>query len=229
MVQGQHMHTHAMALIESDKCKTVSIAAKYTVSCQTLISLVGLDGIDPQLKELRDWDIRMLSDPKISEDKQDSHTQNLGEGSRVLSWIWMSAAGNGDNETHEGALRVEWMKLRARKERWQEEVLLLHEEMRQVLAFCEHREAWWIDLSHSQTGLSLPQLEGNKAYALRQASLQQSHRKHFQSLWNNVLSSPQDQVLCELEEKHKNKSLSLGVIENDEDKLLSDDGLDPDK
>ncbi|KAF9504109.1 hypothetical protein BS47DRAFT_1401750 [Hydnum rufescens UP504] len=214
-VRGQHMHTHAMALIESAKRKTASIATKYTVSCQTLISLVGLDGIDPQLKELRDRDVRTLSDPEISEDKQDSHTQNLGEGSRVLSWIWISAG--------------EWMKLRARKERWREEVLLLCEEMRRVLAFCEHREAWWIDLSHSQTSLSLPQLEGNKAYTLRQASLQQSRQKHFQSLWNNILSSPQDQVLRELEEKHKNKSLSSGVIENDEDKLLSDDGLDPDK
>ncbi|KAF9516743.1 hypothetical protein BS47DRAFT_1246921, partial [Hydnum rufescens UP504] len=185
-LHSQHMHTRAMALIKSAKCKTVSIAAKYTVSHQTLISLMGLDSIDPQLKELRDWDVHMLSDPEISEDKQDSHTQNLGEGSQALSWIWMSAAGNGDNETHE-ALWVEWMKLHARKEHWWEEVLLLCEEMCQVLAFCEHHEAWWIDLSHSQTGLSLPQLEGNKVYALHQASLQQSHQKHFQSLWNNVL------------------------------------------
>ncbi|KAF9504606.1 hypothetical protein BS47DRAFT_1262322, partial [Hydnum rufescens UP504] len=185
-LRSQHMHTHAMALIESAKCKTASIAAKYTVSRQTLISLVGLDSINPQLKELRDWDVHTLSDPEISEDKQDSHTQNLGEGSWALSWIWMSAVGNGDNETHE-ALWVEWMKLHARKERWQEDVLLLREEMCQVLAFCEHCEAWWIDLSHSQTGLSLPQLEGNKAYALHQASLQQSCQKHFQSLWNNVL------------------------------------------
>ncbi|KAF9508989.1 hypothetical protein BS47DRAFT_1365591 [Hydnum rufescens UP504] len=131
-VRGQHMHTRAMALIESAKCKTASIAAKYTVSRQTLISLVGLDGINPQLKELRDRDVRTLSDPEISKDKQDSHTQNLGEGSRALSWIWMSAVGNGNNETHEGgvfALWVEWMKLRARKECWQEEVLLLREEM----------------------------------------------------------------------------------------------------
>ncbi|KAF9516424.1 hypothetical protein BS47DRAFT_1360275 [Hydnum rufescens UP504] len=104
MVRGQHMHTRAMALIKSAKRKTASIATKYTVSRQTLISLVGLDGIDPQLKELRDWDVCMLSDPEISEDKQDSHTQNLGEGSRALSWIWMSAAGNGDNETHEGGV-----------------------------------------------------------------------------------------------------------------------------
>ncbi|KAF9513197.1 hypothetical protein BS47DRAFT_1362639 [Hydnum rufescens UP504] len=103
-VQGQHMHTCVMALIESAKCKTASIAAKYTVSHQTLISLMGLDSIDPQLKELRDWDVCMLSDPEISEDKQDSHTQNLSKGSWALSWIWMSAAGNGDNETHEGGV-----------------------------------------------------------------------------------------------------------------------------
>jgi hypothetical protein len=95
------MHTCAMALIKSAKCKIANIATKYRVSHKALISLVGLDRIDPQLKELENWDICMLSDPEISEDKQDSHTQNLSEGLQALLWIWMSTAENGDNETHE--------------------------------------------------------------------------------------------------------------------------------
>jgi hypothetical protein len=98
------MHTHVMALIESAKRKTANIATKYRVSCKALILLMGLDRINPQMKELENRDVCTRSDPEISQDKQDSHTQNLGEGSQVLSWIWMSTAGNGDNETHEGGV-----------------------------------------------------------------------------------------------------------------------------
>ena len=99
------MHTCATALIESAKHKTATIAMKYKMACQALILLVGLDGIDPQLKELGDLDTRVLSDPEISKDKQDSHTWNLSKGSQTLSWIWMmSAAGSKDNETHEGGV-----------------------------------------------------------------------------------------------------------------------------
>jgi hypothetical protein len=67
-------------------------------------------------------------------------------------------------------------------------------------------------------------------YALCQASLQKSHQKHIQLLWNNILLTPQDQVLHELEEKCQKKLLSSAVIENDDDDFpLSDDGLGPDE
>jgi hypothetical protein len=95
--------------------------------------------------------------------------------------------------------------------------------MRRVLAFCEHREKWWKAMSSSQTGLSLAQLEGNRAYALRQASLQQRRREHFQKLWNTVLSRPQEEVLRELEEKRRKKSLSLAVVDDDMDELAPSD------
>ncbi|TFK17285.1 hypothetical protein FA15DRAFT_554523, partial [Coprinopsis marcescibilis] len=67
----------------------------------------------------------------------------LGEGSKQLSWIW-SMSGTGFNEIKESniSLCVEWCKARARVHRWQEECMLLEEEMRQVVAFFD----WEVDL-----------------------------------------------------------------------------------
>ncbi|KAF9508561.1 hypothetical protein BS47DRAFT_1302713, partial [Hydnum rufescens UP504] len=82
-----------------------------------------------------------------------------GEGFCTLSWIWVSQ-GVGDNpdvEMHEGiirvfTLRVEWAKSRARKDRWCEEVLLLEEEMRWVIAFCEWQAERWVERASSRGG-----------------------------------------------------------------------------
>ncbi|KAF8224566.1 hypothetical protein L208DRAFT_1310555 [Tricholoma matsutake] len=40
-------------------------------------------------------------------------------------------------------IRVKWAKARARAEQWQEEVILLEEEMRRVLEFCQWKARWW--------------------------------------------------------------------------------------
>src|SRR4051794_22222389 len=41
------------------------------------------------------------------------------------------------------ALRIEWMKSRARAARWSEEVLLVVEEMCQVMQFLKWKAEWW--------------------------------------------------------------------------------------
>ncbi|KAJ7601666.1 hypothetical protein DFH06DRAFT_939375, partial [Mycena polygramma] len=70
-----------------------------------------------------------------------------GEGQRQLSWIWYTAPGSQD--TADGKLhrdiQVEWMRARARAERWREEVILVEEEMRRVLEFCRWKAQWWKD------------------------------------------------------------------------------------
>lgn len=82
--------------------------------------------------------------------------------SRVLtSWIWMASdtlSQKGDKSLHACkhssatllsillifllAVRREYLKARARKHRWTEEVMLLSEEMRRVLRFLESRSRW---------------------------------------------------------------------------------------
>ena len=68
-------------------------------------------------------------------------------------------------------LRVEWCKARARAMRWSEEVLLLQEEMRRVMAYHAWRARWWDDQSMRSFGLSDELTEGLAAYAQRQAKI----------------------------------------------------------
>lgn len=83
-------------------------------------------------------------------------------------------------------LRVEWCKARARAFRWSEEVLLLLEEMRRVVAYHTWHARWWDDLSYVREDLSAPCEEGYAAYAFRQASIRRALSGNCSLLWRNV-------------------------------------------
>lgn len=70
--------------------------------------------------------------------------------------------------------------------RWSEEVRLLQEEMRRVLAYHEWHADWWELLAFAKTGLSPDKEEGSVAYAYRQASIRLALREECQRLWANV-------------------------------------------
>jgi hypothetical protein len=70
------------------------------------------------------------------------------------------------------AVRVEWSKAKARKERWEEEVDLLCKEMKRVLRFLRWRSLWWeTRRATRQAGVSRELAAGLEAYAGRQAAL----------------------------------------------------------
>ena len=88
---------------------------------------------------------------------------------------------------HQIALRIEWCKARARAHRWQEECLLIAEEMRRVVEFFKWQEAWWRSLSQSLSGVPSDDRmlsEGKVAYALRQAALRAQLCDHFKVQWS---------------------------------------------
>ncbi|KAG1720647.1 hypothetical protein EDB19DRAFT_1646955, partial [Suillus lakei] len=86
------------------------------------------------------------------------------------------------------ALCVEWCKARARAHQWEEEVLLLHEEMHHVLAFFEWQAGWWDKQGAQRQFVSHEFTEGALAYALHQATLHCRMSTHFRSLWEAVPS-----------------------------------------
>lgn len=67
--------------------------------------------------------------------------------------------------------------------RWSEEVDLLSEEMRRVLAFLEWQAEWWVTQRERRIGLTPEQAEGVIAYAERQAALRLAMRSRFKSNW----------------------------------------------
>ena len=66
-------------------------------------------------------------------------------------------------------LRCKWAKSKAHAYRWDEEVQLVAEEMRCVLAFLEWKAGWWDRQGEAQLNVSYDILEGACAYATKQA------------------------------------------------------------
>ncbi|KAJ7097255.1 hypothetical protein B0H15DRAFT_773428 [Mycena belliarum] len=133
------------------------------------------------LKPLLDGDVRGMPHAQFGDpvDKPPS----------VLSWIWIAQVQDpapGSSQAMNEAVRIEWAKARARAMRWTEEVDLLEEEMRRIVQFLAWRGDWW-EAQIAQRGLGDgPQLEGETAYATRQAALQRSLRDRFLLLWKDL-------------------------------------------
>jgi hypothetical protein len=91
------------------------------------------------------------------------------------------------------ALCVEWAKAKARADRWEEEVVLLDEEMRRVLAFCDWKNVWWkAQIVHRTEGsgegtVVSPELaEGLSAFAHEQAAMETALATSFAGKWRVV-------------------------------------------
>lgn len=72
--------------------------------------------------------------------------------------------------------------------RWSEEIILLREEMRRVLAFLTWHADWWDTQSRLSTENCLrEQAEGYLAYAKKQAHIRRSIRASFKHVWQDAV------------------------------------------
>ncbi|KAJ7280892.1 hypothetical protein C8J57DRAFT_1057508 [Mycena rebaudengoi] len=111
----------------------------------------------------------------------------------TLSWIWLSqgvptsegqAPAMNEGKYHP-PLRIEWARARARSLRWSEEVQLLEEEMRRIQQFLLWHGNWWRE-QIGRRDVDAIQQEGDRAYALRQASLKERLAGRFKEKWSGV-------------------------------------------
>ncbi|KIM87958.1 hypothetical protein PILCRDRAFT_44104, partial [Piloderma croceum F 1598] len=113
----------------------------------------------------------------------------IGEGARRPSWIWFQTSGHEDmsDPLMQAALRVKWAKAKARADRWEEEVILLDEEMRRVLVFCGWKNTWWkeqiVNRPEGSVGVSPELVEGLSAYAESQAAMETALAMSFAGKW----------------------------------------------
>ena len=91
-------------------------------------------------------------------------------------------------------MRVEWAKTHARANRWQEEVLLVQEEMRRVIAFLDWKATWWHSQGQRHTDVRDDIKVGLAAYAARQAHLMQHLAETFAALWYPILTEANLQI-----------------------------------
>ncbi|KAL1940996.1 hypothetical protein VTO73DRAFT_7632 [Trametes versicolor] len=150
-------------------------------------ALSNLDPNGPWRNDFRELLDSHLTGPGISE-------EGPGEGSREISWIWLvqrpeSVEDPDEARQYNDSMRAEWARTRARAERWEEEVELLVEEMRRVLAFLEHEADWWTSIvdRRAKFPLRVPTpfdiIDGVRAYAHRQAATRRSLVAKFARLW----------------------------------------------
>ncbi|KAM6493543.1 hypothetical protein JOM56_011677 [Amanita muscaria] len=155
------------------------------------------------------------------------------------SWIWLvprvsSAPDIGDTEEHlDENMRVEWMKSKARMQRWEEEVMLTTEEMRRVISYFEWKASWWRTQGPQRTGLDVDVEEGVTAYAAKQAYLSERMAESCGAHWVPFLleqGAPLDWTL-----KYVNAQAlgDAGEVEDEEeeeeeeidDEMASSDGI----
>jgi len=121
------------------------------------------------------------------------------DGRYSPSWIWLSnpSAATGDpaqntispDEVNED-MRVEWAQCVARADRWEEEVVLLREEMRRVVHFLEWKSKDWVSRADARAGVVTPAVRsGLSAYAHKQASIFRNLAVRFCQRWRSKLVS----------------------------------------
>ncbi|KAJ3503382.1 hypothetical protein NLJ89_g8461 [Agrocybe chaxingu] len=127
--RGQRQNTRSQKLLSDVDAKIQASTGKYRLIRQALESLSG-----PLLEVTWKDVLRPLDESHVT--GLSSMDDTGSEGRKKLSWIWkVHGTGADADECTQFALRIEWCKARARAHRWQEECVLLAEEMRRVYLF----------------------------------------------------------------------------------------------
>ncbi|OSC96771.1 hypothetical protein PYCCODRAFT_1472340 [Trametes coccinea BRFM310] len=183
--RGQRANTRAQTVIKSVDSKIDVDAERYRIAYTALLALrphAKKADLFAQLRPLEKSDIRHVAD----------NADGQSDGRRSVSWIWQAPASvsRTDNvqlsDSLQESLRLEWCKARARANRWSEEVILLLEEMRRVIAYHEWAENKWTSFVNRRFPDQADYREGVDAYARRQAHVRRSMREYCANAWSDV-------------------------------------------
>jgi hypothetical protein len=192
--EGVRANTRSHTVIRSVEDRIAKFVERYRVAYQALLRLDPAGDWQEKYLELKDSDNR---GPGKEKDED-----GVGDGTYFRSWIWLAnprVPDIADGEVgEEGAseedvnevLRVEWTTSFARLERWSEEVELLQEEMRRVVAFLEWKSQDWSAKAEARKGkVALGVQHGLNAYAKKQAAVYHDLAISFAKLWRPTLVS----------------------------------------
>ncbi|KAM6501762.1 hypothetical protein JOM56_001739 [Amanita muscaria] len=175
---GNKANTRMLTLFNRFNLHTQRFVQRYRAAHSALLTLDPEGSWCTRLHKLHDADVRGpgKDDHDFSLGLEKASNNHTSSGRFEMSWIWlvprvMSAPDmEVSEESLDESMRVEWMKSRARKERWEEETLLIEEEMRRVIHYFEWKAGWWRNRSRLRSDLDLDILNGVAAYAFKQAS-----------------------------------------------------------
>ncbi|KAG2096706.1 uncharacterized protein F5147DRAFT_747542 [Suillus discolor] len=168
-IQGQRANTRATGVINNADNQIDTLAAKYNAARDALIKLA------PRLQKDNEWQLTLKPLDRTKDAVPLTQDDGTTVGQQRVSWIWKTP---GVSNNAEYGLQD--------SHRWEEEVQLLNEERRRVLAFFEWQALWW-EAQSSQRAFGSPEAaEGTAAYAHRQASLRRRLASHFKLMWEGI-------------------------------------------
>ena len=189
--EGQKTQTRSRAVMHTIQERINRAVRRYRVARDALLQLDPSGTWQELYPALNDCDNR--GPGKEPEEVATS------DGRYIPSWIWLSNpnATAGDptqstispDEVNED-MRVEWAQCIARASRWEEEVVLLQEEMRRVVQFLDWKSKDWASKVDTRAGVVTPEVSfGLAAYARKQASVFCNLAVQFCQRWRSKLIS----------------------------------------
>ncbi|KIM80240.1 hypothetical protein PILCRDRAFT_9784 [Piloderma croceum F 1598] len=182
---SQKLGLRTCTLLNRFHDKTLHCARRYSAAFEALKAL------DPN----GDWTARLrhldhacdIRGPHRDEDDE-------SEGRREMFWIWLAGRADGQPSSDtitadeiSTSMRVEWVKSKARAERWREETILLAEEMRRVIAYFDWKAKWWISQKSRRPNTTPDVCDGIAAYSAKQARLCHRFATSFARQWYSTL------------------------------------------
>ncbi|KAH8102763.1 hypothetical protein DFH11DRAFT_1735402 [Phellopilus nigrolimitatus] len=184
---GQRENTRARSVIVQFTGKIELIAERYRAARAALKRLDPDGEWENRLQPLLSKDVRGIDEDEDVNKKKSKRS----EGRREISWIWTRMRSNegGDAEIDAG-IRVEWAKAQARAERWREETVLVVEEMRRTLEYCDWKAAWWREQAALRIVSEDPTLtSGLHACAEKQAVIWEGLGTSFATRWYKMVTA----------------------------------------
>ncbi|KAJ7626008.1 hypothetical protein FB45DRAFT_1030326 [Roridomyces roridus] len=195
---GQKGSTRSATLIGRVGDRVARVAAKYRQARTALIALKG-EGYAPQYKDLCQEDMSVgieeesdaASWKKLSWLGAKKSRNEPSELKKGFSWIWTVAGGlqEEDEAALHDSVRVEWCKARARRDRWEEEVQLLREEMRRTMRMLRYLQQKWGEELDMRQGTGVEVAAGARAYGQRQIAIYQGIAEAFFAGWNRSMAT----------------------------------------
>ncbi|KAF9017050.1 hypothetical protein BDZ89DRAFT_1045404 [Hymenopellis radicata] len=187
-VHGTKMSGRSFDIIKRLTLKSDLAVLKYRAARLALLLLRGNGQWEKTLRPLLAKDVKALDsyifDIDLPKQKKQK-TGIYGSGSYQIPWIWLmeGAVGSENEDELHSTIRVEWLKSRARANRWREETQFVPVEKQRVLDSFEARAVQWESRLEGWSGLSPEAALGVRALGLRQASVYRRLAAHFRELW----------------------------------------------
>lgn len=178
---GNKPNTRMVMLYKRFDNKVQRAAQEYRTGWHALRVLDPNGSWSLRLRELKDKDI---SGPGKDPDDTSSNSRY------VPSWIWLiPRVSESSEEEFNESMRVEWAKARASKMRWNEELLLVQEEMRRVLEYMKWREGWWLERCSLRKHIDGTVSSGISGYANKQVAICRRIAEQCARYWLPLLES----------------------------------------